>query len=1083
VNSGAIIHVLTALQKVFWSGGKRDEYSVLTEVNKLLFIKIVDELEDSRFFLKLMDGLFQEYSIESLEKLNNFFREKNSKYNIFIDEARLNLSEHETMEAVKLLVNFEFLKVGDFSTIYFNVLLKNIKTENLANLKFIETINRLFSSINISSLFLTHSQFGRVAIHIQNDKNYISTVENNRIRYETHRILLLCAQEHQEISYIDYLSLEKDSKKYENIFSIPPFSLKTKEYFHFNILDERINKDVATLYIEQSYKLLVDNGLLFIVIPDNFLSSYTLRNVRDHILALFELVAVLPLGNSAFTNTNIQTSLIILRKTNHTDISAHVLFKEFEESNIAQIAAHLNSQEVSENSKPIDQLGLRWDYHFHQASYNDLLHAIGENEWRRLGDLVELKRGSDLKSEEFGDRKLIIASSIIDGEIPRDKVQNVSIEAYEKQPRGIVQQGDLVITVAGKIGACALISEELDGANTNSAIVILRPRSSFNMTVEYLHNYLNSGLGQKLIHRIKQHGTINIITQVDLEELPVILDETAYKNIEKKFNLRDELREANNLVRHVAQFIEIPQIEVEKAFTLDEDISIVTEFLGIKGKVFGLDVIRAFASLDQLRYFETTHQNFQREIDTPHLNELVTFLKDKLYRFFPEIVIAIKNYAELIDMKLISEIETSLENIIRLTFNERDEDNTSVFDSFEILDGRHRIESIKKLLSEDNAQSKNTVSIVFILLASSDTESLADRAIFYNLNAKAKHLLPNDYLNILDNDDEDSLNQLGIVDIKVFKLFSKEHESIFGSHGKRNLLLEQCIDLTNSFVVFNKDIEEQYEELFKKTLELFSHVHQHRLYELDIRLKTKIYKLVMHIINEMVPSAASEMHIYVDKEITGFLEWLELTNLIDTIDQTNDLRDLYRTCKETYIPKSRRIFISMPYHKETEWTYYLIKDVINDIEKQLGIGIQVIRTDKEHDGVHGGIREAVYKQIEESDLMIADLTGNNPNVFNEIGYKMGLDKAKGLQEPQIIFIVNTKSYYIEQLEERKQSGEEPATEIVVDGKVLNNKSEQVAFNLSSIKQITFYESSFLKTELTNELNSYYGYYKISRVKP
>ena len=75
--------------------------------------------------------------------------------------------------------------------------------------------------------------------------------------------------------------------------------------------------------------------------------------------------------------------------------------------------------------------------------------------------------------------------------------------------------------------------------------------------------------------------------------------------------------------------------------------------------VFGLDVIRAFASLDQLRYFETTHQNFQREIDTPHLNELVTFLKDKLYRFFPEIVIAIKNYAELIDMKLISDRITS----------------------------------------------------------------------------------------------------------------------------------------------------------------------------------------------------------------------------------------------------------------------------------------------------------------------------------------------------------------------------------------------------------------------------------------
>jgi uncharacterized protein (UPF0248 family) len=220
---------------------------------------------------------------------------------------------------------------------------------------------------------------------------------------------------------------------------------------------------------------------------------------------------------------------------------------------------------------------------------------------------------------------------------------------------------------------------------------------------------------------------------------------------------------------------------------------------------------------------------------------------------------------------------------------------------------------------------------------------------------------------------------------------------------------------------------------------------------------------------------------YLQKELAGFIEWLNITNLIDNLKEVDDLKDFYHTHQQTYVPKSRKIYISMPYHKETEWTYFLIKDVINDISNNLKIKIEAIRTDQEADGVHSGIREKVYSQIEESDLMIADLTGNNPNVFNEVGFKMGLDKAKGLKDTQIIFIFNTQSYYKEILNIQKISSTQNPDAFEINGKVLLNESKNVAFNLSAIKQITFYDSYYLKDKLYRELEQYFNYYKITKV--
>lgn len=259
---------------------------------------------------------------------------------------------------------------------------------------------------------------------------------------------------------------------------------------------------------------------------------------------------------------------------------------------------------------------------------------------------------------------------------------------------------------------------------------------------------------------------------------------------------------------------------------------------------------------------------------------------------------------------------------------------------------------------------------------------------------------------------------------------------------------------------------------------IFSSVNIKLLQKYKIDLKTKFYMLIVFILSQVDDIYSLEIHEYLEKDIDGFIDWLRISNLMDTLNEIDDLKDFYKTYQKIYIPKSRKIYISMPYHKETEWTYYLIKDVINDISKKLGIEIKDVRTDKESNGVHTGIIETVYDQIDGCSLLIADLTGNNPNVYNEVGYKMGLDKANGIKNPQVIFIVNSKCYYEEFLDPKNSEKDE----YEVKGKIVKNDFKKVSFNLSSIKQITFETSEYLKTQLHKELEHYFNYYKIAKVK-
>jgi hypothetical protein len=80
-----------------------------------------------------------------------------------------------------------------------------------------------------------------------------------------------------------------------------------------------------------------------------------------------------------------------------------------------------------------------------------------------------------------------------------------------------------------------------------------------------------------------------------------------------------------------------------------------------------------------------------------------------------------------------------------------------------------------------------------------------------------------------------------------------------------------------------------------------------------------------------------------------------------------------------------RVFVAMPFAPEMEDVFYY---GIQSPVRQLGYICE--RVDQE--AFTGGILEQVKMRIENAEMVIADLTGANANVYLEVGYAWGKDR-------------------------------------------------------------------------------------------
>lgn len=90
----------------------------------------------------------------------------------------------------------------------------------------------------------------------------------------------------------------------------------------------------------------------------------------------------------------------------------------------------------------------------------------------------------------------------------------------------------------------------------------------------------------------------------------------------------------------------------------------------------------------------------------------------------------------------------------------------------------------------------------------------------------------------------------------------------------------------------------------------------------------------------------------------------------------------------------RTIFVLMPFHEDFDDVYLVVRDAVGAAVASTGVDLHCLRADEIQ--APGRITAQILDAIASADLLIADLSGSNPNVMYELGY------GHALQKPAII---------------------------------------------------------------------------------
>jgi len=848
----------------------------------------------------------------------------------------------------------------------------------------------------------------------------------------------------------------------ENVNSFVYFIKKVEKY--------NINTMINDL---QSYIQQQDKG--FLIFPDSVLYGVDFYEFRKSLI------------DSKYIKVIFEFETSIL----HNDIKYTLIYLEYNQNKI-----------LFKNIKKIDELFLEIDYIKHDQENKDVIDIEHINAKRLdcfynkqefiyleqifkakddthtleniVGD-TNIKFGPNIKESKDGEQKLILANNIQNRAI--SNLSKVSYKDYRKYENYYLKENDILVKSYGLNPGFVQISKEYENCITNSNMInmVISDKNLSN----HIYNFFDSIIGRIFLYRVIRHNIkIPKINLFDFKDILVPNDLSVFEqeinddfksNFDKSIDefmvslMRTELS-----VAYISNDKLITQNSYEtKVIELDEESYFI--FDGFYFKKLNIDIFKAKIKIKDIMKINLEKEDFQRDIEFNHKQNIKDYLdKDSNYKYFSDIIIGIDKRLQ--------------ENSLVVLDNSKIYIAKDIFKDLLVIDGRHRLNAIK----DSNIDKNQEISVEFIL---ANQEGFV--AIFYILNSKVKTFLPIDFLNTIESKGFEELNNIEANIPKRWKKFIEQLELEINKIDNDKLIKYKIDYKIKLFFDNYPNISQNNKKIF---LQISTYLDNLQISENKIFKKIKkIFFLIFYYIpqefikDDIVKNLVNLLYFItsvnstqVTKEFKGFIEWVDINHLWKTIEQSENLEVLYDTYQKIYIPKSRKIYLSMPYHIHEDLIYYALLDAIRKIEKSLNIKLHLIRTDKRQLGIHSQIEQKIWKEIKECDLFIADITGNNPNVFAEIGYKMALDNVSGLVNPQIIFIKNTKGYYEKVFYEEKLNKSD-VDEITLNEHIKKNQLIEVAFNYAHIQQIEFYSSDYLVEQIKKILIEYYKFYKPVKV--
>ena len=440
-----------------------------------------------------------------------------------------------------------------------------------------------------------------------------------------------------------------------------------------------------------------------------------------------------------------------------------------------------------------------------------------------------------------------------------------------------------------------------------------------------------------------------------------------------------------------------------------------------------IPVIRGYCSSKLLIKYSHSHPAYQRIAETGHVEEIKEFLDGTSIKFMPEIVLSY-DYSGMLAIPqewnqrgYMSPFQflcdSSIPGIVKIwdyhagvEFRrlKKDEVNTTIqlsipygnpiFDTHQVfnrIDGNHRLEALEQV-KEDYL-----VPFCIVLLASSGNPLLRDREkmemeIFHNINSKVKPLSP--------------LEQYR----GLFRLFSVDELLPFGKEFSltRAYLEKHNLHPYSHITVFLREPEDIVLYCIRFLLDRKIAVTEDDIAEVLAALDHTYF-----CENEIIRSCKSRLAIvpYVyycfvggkqkNAKLSAYNTWF-IKNRLYNVNEF-DPASMIETFDSIYEIRKKQIFVAMPFKDELMFVYEAICEVVEKINRDNGIDLlPPIRIDKQIVGFSYDIVNELLDQIQNAGLLIADLTGQNANVYYEAGFAQGLLRAKLGNTAEILYLIS-----------------------------------------------------------------------------
>ena len=505
--------------------------------------------------------------------------------------------------------------------------------------------------------------------------------------------------------------------------------------------------------------------------------------------------------------------------------------------------------------------------------------------------------------------------------------------------------------------------------------------------------------------------------------------------------------------------------------------------------------IRGFAPIKELARISKADYKYQRNPIYLQEKEISTFLDKEEYLFFPEVILSyqIKYDTTLkgadktltpiqkieLEQKFVSNVDKTQFKVKIQKYNDqpdiRHNSELKIIDFIlddAILEAQikernhplHRVDGNHRLKAAESATSEkvNNMVVPFCIILSdciireqiNPDGSIAkveeskgekfEKAVFHNINTKTIPLTSEENLRVILDDeknfpDDDLKYRFGWEYLATRKVFNnlpeetKDIERVYPWLGKEfnaspRTFSKQIIRLLkNHKKITQKSFSvDKIQQALQQVNQLFGN-------HTELQGKTCIGIVVCAIYLQIA-----------NENLNLFVNWL-VENKMTTFNEIepNSLIEIYEKIRES---KAKQIFVSMQFDEESRARYEAIKEAVQEINRRYNLEIKLreIRIDKFNQGNSYKIDDQILKLIDDSGLLIADLTSKNINVYHELGFLMGLNQGKGKGQENFILLEDNK---------------------------LDNSN--VGFNIRAFQQLRFNDTLELKNKLIESLEQYY----------